>query len=70
MLNWYCFWYGIKFYIKPDQLTTELLQLLDWWFLVGIKTKNPQISVICGFLTSIGIALVGMAGLSRQTLNY
>jgi hypothetical protein len=30
--------------------------------LVGIKTKNPQISVICGFLTSIGIVLVGMAG--------
>jgi hypothetical protein len=29
---------------------------------VGIKTQNPQISVICGFSTSIGIALVGMAG--------
>jgi hypothetical protein len=26
------------------------------------KCLNPQISVICGFSTSIGIALVGMAG--------
>jgi hypothetical protein len=28
----------------------------------GAQKKNPQISVICGFLTSIGIALVGVAG--------